>query len=286
MPKAYNPFVSAIEDQDLLDRLAGRPKAELALMAHIYTTMFAMANQDDPHATPSPSGIHGCRLKQWFGAKALQRTNPIPPASYKKMETGRHIETFWREVIESAGFDWEECPESIERPPFKGGTGDGILTIRTEECAQVMGQPVGTRGLLELKDLGIWSFLDYVYKGAQGPDIMGYYHQAQTYMSFYDLKFAVLLGGQADNSAITFTWSRMRKKKGMPPPFWLEILEFDPIMAAKDRGVAQEINYFVENYEEPPGTLKDFDPAEGKFPCGSEDRPYCGWRDICLKVRK
>jgi len=288
-----NPFLDNIKDSRTLELLWDRPDPELRLMGHLYMVMDALANQEDPHATPSPSQIHGCRLKMWFGGRGIAKTNRIPPASFKKMETGRHIEGFWREVIDAAGFDWEPCPDSIERGPWKGGIGDGILTIREQDAADAMGLPVGTKGLLELKDLGVWSFDNYITEGSQGRDIKGYYHQAQTYLDFYseshDLSFAILLGGQADNSSVTFNWKRMRKREGEPPPFWLEILYPDPSVQAENHARATEVNWYLERYTDdskPPIELKDFDPEAGKFPCGDAEKAYCGWRDLCLKVRR
>lgn len=286
----FNPFVDSIKAAHVQELLWERPDQELKLMGHLYLAMDTMANIDDPHATPSPSQIHGCRLKMWFSGKGTPRSNRIPPASYKKMETGRHIEGFWREILDAAGFDWEPCPPSRPHKGYRGGSGDGILTVRTEEAAEAVGFPVGTRGLLELKDLGLWTFENYVREGSRGKDIDGYHHQAQAYLDFYaeefDLKFAILLGGQADNSSVTFLWNRMRKYEGDAPPFWLEILYPDPAMAAADNDKAIEVAYYIDNFEEPPGDLKDYDPEAGKFPCGSDEKAYCGWRDLCLKVRR
>ncbi len=133
--------------------------------------------------------------------------------------------------------------------------------------------------------------MDYVEQGTTGKYGMeGYVHQAQTYLEFYreshDLKFAILLGGQADNSSITFVWNRMKKREGLAPPFWLEILYPDPAMAAADNDKAGEVAWYIDNVAEPPGELKDFNPEDGKFPCGSDDRAYCGWRDRCLLVAR
>lgn len=287
---SYNPFIDNIEDAKTLEILFERPDQELKLMGHLYQIMDAMANQDDPHATPSPSQIHGCRLKMWYSGKGIQKTNRIPPASYKKMETGRHIEGFWRTIIDAAGFGWEECPESISRGPWAGGTGDGILTVLREDAAEAIGFPIGTRGLLELKDLGIWSYDNFINEGSRGRDINGYYHQSQTYLDFYaeshDLKFCVLLGGQADSSGVTFNWKRMRKRAGEAPPFWLEIIYPDPVIQAKNNTIAEEVSWYLKTYDVAPGELKDFDPEAGKFPCGDDEKAYCGWRDLCLKVRR
>lgn len=282
----FNPFVDAITDSKTLEILWERPDQELKLMGHLYQAMDALANEESSHATPSPSGIHGCRLKQWFGGKDVPKSNRIPPASFKKMETGRHIEGFWREVMDAAGLDWEPCPESAPHGNYRDGSGDGFVTVRTEDAAEATGFPVGTKLLLELKDLGVWSYDNYIQEGSLGRDITGYHHQTQAYLEKYGLPACILLGGQADNSSVTFNWSRMRKREGEAPPFWLEIIYPDATMAAKDNAIAAEVGYYIDNYDEPPSELKDFEPLDGKFPCGSETKAYCGWRDLCLKVRR
>lgn len=281
----YNPFVDNLDHEPTLDRLAQRPRGEVGLMGVLYTAAHELANADSEHAVPSPSGVADCRLKQWFTGREVPRSNPIPPANYKKMETGRHIERFWHDIYEQAGFDVLPTPDSEPFDNFKGGQGDGILVIRTDELAETMGLRVGDRGLLELKDLGMWTFDDYVLHGTEGKDIEHYKIQTQIYLGRYNLKFAVLHGGIADNSAQMFLWQRMRKREGNPPPFWLEIVYPDPVVYAAMNARAGEVNWYIENVEQPPLVLKDFDPEQGKFPCGSDERPYCGWRDLCKKVR-
>lgn len=280
----FNPYLEAIEDEAVRERLLEHEPRELALAGELYHAAFDLANADSDHAVPSPSGVADCRLKQWFAATETPRSNPIGPASYKKMETGRHIEQFWHTIYEQAGFDVLETPESEPFDNYKGGRGDGILVVRTPELAKIMGLKVGDRGLLELKDLGVFTFDDFVLHGADGPDIAHYKVQTQVYLGRYGLKFAILHGGQSDNSASMFYWGRMRKRKGFPPPFMIEIVYPDPVVYAYYNDRAGEVSWYAEHVTTPPEALKDFNPAKGRFPCGSDERPYCSWRDICLKV--
>lgn len=281
----FNPFVDSIADDEVLQRLMTRPERERNLMGALFHAAHALANEVSDHAVPSPSGVAGCRLQQWFAGKRIPRTNPIPPASFKKMETGRHIEPFWRDVYEAAGFDVEPCPEPEPFDNFRGGIGDAILTVRDPALGIDLGLPTGSRGLLELKDLGIWSFTDYVLNGSMGKDIEKYRKQVGVYLHRYKLDFAILHGGQADNSAVTWIWQKIRRRAGFAPPFWLEILYPDEAEYARLNDRAGEVAWYIDNVDEPPAVLKDYNPEKGEFPCGSDTRPYCGWREICLRTR-
>lgn len=230
------------------------------------------------HGVPSPSGVAHCRFQQWCNGTGVPRTNPVPPQSIKKMESGTAIEPFWRDIYSRAGLQWSELPKLEDVGPFKQGQGDGKLTVTMPGLPW----PVGTSLLLELKDLGVWTYFNAVEKGLRDglPD---YYAQVQVYLGLYGMNQAIFHAGQADASAVTYVWRRIKRRSGMAPPFYLEVVEFNPEVFGDMMDRADDVKYHVSQHTEPPLHLRDYDvkklgPA-GTFPCG-----YCGWLDYCLEV--
>ena len=240
---------------------------------------YRLEQEGDRHGVPSPSGVASCRLQQWFNGRGIPRTNPVPPASVKKMESGTAAEPFWRDIYTRAGFAW--TPLSRLRGnarPFADGQGDGKLFV----VNPALPWPVGTALLLELKDLGVWTYLDAVEKGLKDglPD---YYTQVQVYLGLYGLKQAIFHAGQADASAVTFVWKRIKKHEGMPPPFHAEVVDFDAEFFSKTLDRATDVEFSLRTMDVVPLHLRDYDvfklAPQGKYPCG-----YCGWMDKCLEA--
>lgn len=280
-----NPFIDAITDEKMREHLADLPREDTALMGELFHAAMKLGNADQNHATPSPSSIDQCRLQLWFNASGTPRSNPIPPQSFKKMETGTAIEQFWRDIYEEAGFTVLETPESHPHGNFRGGKGDGLLVIREQRIADALRLPIGTLGLLELKDLGLFSFMDYCLNGIHSPQIDKYFTQSQIYMNMYDTKFGILHAGQADASAVTWWWGKIKKMDGHPPPFWLETIYPDPVVYHDKNAKAGELGWYLDNYPKEgkvPTELRDYDPevvlkSKKTWPCG-----WCGWKETCL----
>jgi hypothetical protein len=218
-------------------------------------------------------------------ASGLEKTNRIPVESLKKMESGRVIEDFWREVYTRAGYLVVSPlpPASIGAMRSMGG--DGLLFVETKEAAESSGLPKGSSLLLELKDLGAWSYMDFVLKGCEAglPD---YYDQIQSYLQAYGRDYCVFHAGMADASGTKFIWSRIKRQTDPCPPFWVEIVKRDSPRTMQVLSRASEIKWAIDNIhpdDRIPIELKDFDSEklvpEHKYPCG-----YCGFADLCVKA--
>lgn len=238
--------------------------------------------EGDRHGVPSPSGIAHCRLQQWFNGRGIPRTNPVPTASVKKMESGVQIEGFWRDIYTRAGFAHRPLQRLKEARiyPFADGQGDGLLTVVEPNLPW----PIGQQLLLELKDLGVWSFCDVVDGGLE-EGLPDYYAQVQVYLGLYGLNTAIFHAGQADASSVTFVWKRLKKRETPPPPFYVEVVEFDVDCFNRLRERAADVRYHIEEYVEAPLHLRDYNAEKlsekGSFPCG-----YCSWQDACLEAKR
>jgi hypothetical protein len=257
----------------------------IALSDALVTSVEALQDEWDPHDVPSPSGIAGCRLRQWFDGKRIPRSNRIPAASIKKMQAGKEIEGFWRTAYERLGF---EVLGDLPRVPIGAhmtGEGDGILSATQDGKPfdvklDGVTVPGGTRFLLELKDLGVWTYLNFYQKGAE-EGLPDYWAQVQCYMEGYNLDACILHAGQADASAVTYIWNQRKVKNDWPdkpPPFILEIIPRIPQEFARWSGVAQEIKYYIEQVDQLPAALRDFDPHTTRYPC-----QWCGWVNLCKR---
>lgn len=233
---------------------------------------------------PSPSSVSSCRLKQWFQASGITPSNRIPVDSMKKMESGRVIEDFWREVYTRAGYLVVSPLPSFELGDMKSKGGDGLLFVEDQRAIDSTGLPKGSSLLLELKDLGAWTWCDFTQKGIKDgmPD---YYDQVQTYLHAYDREWCVFHAGMADASGTKFIWNRIKKIPAPCPPFWVEMVKRDPNHTMKVMHRASEVRNHIDNITDRiPVELRDYDvatllPKKG-FPCG-----YCGWSEVCLSGR-
>lgn len=236
---------------------------------------------DGPRHTPSPSGIMSCRLRQWFQGKDYPRTNRIPVDSLKNMAQGTAIESFWRDTYSAAGFHLVYPPPPVVVGDMVSRGGDGILYVATKEAAAMVGLPIGTPMLLELKNFGAWSYFDFIDNGIEKghPD---YWVQVQTYMEGYGLDYCVFHAGMADPSGTKWIWKRIKKRTEDIPPFWMEVIRREPDVALKAVERAAEVRWAIDNIaDRVPIELRDFDPTvllpTKAWPCG-----YCGWADACV----
>jgi hypothetical protein len=237
---------------------------------------FREIQDEEPHVVPSASGTAACVKQNVYTGRRVPRTNEVPVQSIIKMDGGVRMEDFWFDVLHLANFDLESHPESI---PYEEGIPDlipGAADGLTPEY------------IVELKNLGVWGYIGFVQKGLKDSDY-GYYAQVQAYMHDYKRERAVLLAGMADSSAVKWVWQKIKRQDSIPPPFWLEIVDYDPDALKRAQESARTVDYFVRATDIP---MKDVpriwhegsivDPASvaeaGKMPCG-----YCGWLQACLK---
>ncbi len=231
------------------------------------------SREEGNHPVPSPSGAYDCVRKQWYKGRGYPVTNPPPVRSMKKMSQGKAIEPWWRAI-------YDEIPEltviqPAERLPIGVSTGevDGLLTDGTFTC------------VLELKDLGQWSYQDALLKGVKEghPE---YYLQVQLYMkAAFDAgiindKRVVFHAGMADASGFLWYWRRIKKKEWTNDlDFYTEIIEYDEVAVQWGLDRMQYVESIKKSEDVPP---RNFNPEAGQFPCGSDEQPYCPMRDTCL----
>lgn len=252
---------------------------------HVHGAAERMQDDWERRYVPSPSGIGACRLQQWFNGSGVERTNRVPVDSMKKMESGTAIEGFWREVYTRAGFLVVSPTPPLAIGAMRSKGGDGILFVETDDCAKAIGMPKGASLLLELKDFGSWSYMDFVQKGCQEamPD---YWAQVQAYLYGFDREYCILHAGMADVSSTKFIWRRIRKYEGDPPPFWIEIIKRDDSVTLASIERAGDVRNAIDNItDRVPVELRDYDAPklvmDNKFPCG-----WCGWKEACLNAGK
>lgn len=248
---------------------------------HVHSAAESMQDDYELRYVPSPSSIGSCRLRQWFMGKKWPRTNRIPVESLKKMESGKVIEDYWRAVYTKAGFLVVSPTPPLTMGDMRSQGGDGLLFVETEECAQVFGMPVGSSALLELKDFGAWTYMDFVLKGLKESS-SDYWWQIQSYLHGYNREYCVFHAGMADSSGTKWIWKRIKKQEEEIPPFWIEVVKRDPAVAMKALGIAGEVKWAIDNINDRvPIELRDYNPIallpEKKYPCG-----YCGWAEACV----
>ena len=139
----------------------------IALSDALTRSVETLQDEWEPHDVPSPSGIASCRLRQWFDGKRIPRSNRIPAASIKKMQYGKAIEEFWRTAYERLGFSLLGSLSRVPIGQHMTGEGDGILVAMKDIKLDGVTIPSGRSYLLELKDLGLWSYLSFYQKGAE-----------------------------------------------------------------------------------------------------------------------
>ncbi len=239
----------------------------------------ARQDKDNPHVVPSASATASCVKQNVYAGRRIPRTNEVPVQSIIKMEGGVRMEGFWYEVLEMAGFDIVRHPEETAYeagiPDKIPGTPDGVL------------RSPGRGMVLELKNLGVWGYANFVQKGLKEAEY-GYYAQVQAYMHSHGLERAVLLAGMADSSAMKWIWMKIKKQEEPPPPFWIEVVDYDHAAFKQAQESARTVDYFVTNTDIPMTNVPKIwnegailDPAliaaDGKMPCG-----YCGWAEACI----
>lgn len=249
------------------------------LYEKVYAAAEGLQDEWEDRAVPSPSSIDYCARRLWYQHQGTPKTNRTPPRSIKRMESGRRIEPFWLKVYNRAGFIVVVLDAESRMPIHSlpaGGEFDALLIGNTTYPTEML--------VLEQKDLGAWSFMRIVDEGvrAGAPD---YYAQVQLYMeglrqAGVAVERAVFHAGQADPSALVWLWQKIKKRAGRPPDFHVEVVPFD--QAEVDRALARAL--VIQGYcQQAIVAPREYDPAEGKFPCGQADNPYCGWREQCLK---
>ncbi len=237
----------------------------------------ARQDSEHPHVVPSASATASCVKQNVYAGRRTPRSNEVPVQSIIKMEGGVLMESFWYDVLAMAGFDVTQHPEEIEYeagiPDKIPGTPDGLL--------------MGDSMVLELKNLGVWGYANFVQKGLKEAEY-GYYAQVQSYMHSHGMPRAVLIAGMADSSAMKWIWMKIKKQDEPPPPFWIEIVDYDPTAFKQAQESARTVDYFVTNKDIPMTNVPKIwhegailDPAlvaaDGKMPCG-----YCGWAELCI----
>jgi hypothetical protein len=251
---------------------------------HVYSAADGIQDDEEERYAPSPSGIAGCRLRQWFQGVGHPKTNRFSVEATKNMAQGTATEGFWRDVYTRAGFD----VVSPMRRPAEGSMGamqshggDGFLYVATQECAEALGMKIGTKLLLELKNFGAWSYFDFILKGIEEGH-PNYWMQTQVYMHGYGVDYTVFHAGIADPSGSKWIWKRIKKQSDDLPPFWMEVIPKDDAVIMKALEKASDIQWHKENVTDRiPIELRDYDVnallPEGKFPCG-----YCPYADACI----
>jgi len=240
-----------------------------AIADRLYAAAESFQDEWEAHDVPSPSSVWKCRKALWYIGKRIPRSNRIPVRSIKTMERGKQAESFWHRVFAKAGFTVLI---------LAGGSRIDIGSMTGEFDAFLIDKETGERYILELKDMGGWGYMKAVQEGIQSaePD---YYAQVQQYMAGFGLSKCIFVAGLADPSTTVWLWQKIKKLPGRPPDFHVEVIDFVPSEWAKAEARADEVIALLQ-VDTPPAP--DFDPLEGKFPCGSDEQPYCGHRDICL----
>jgi hypothetical protein len=241
-----------------------------ALTQRVYAAAEAMQDEEEGHAVPSPSSVFRCRRQLWYTGKRVARSNRLAPRSIKTMEQGKLMEPFWHGVYRRAGFTVLGLVggSRIKVGPMSGEF-DGLL----------IDQETGEEYLLELKNMGAWSYMKTVMEGVQAaePD---YYAQVQQYMAGAGVTKAIFHAGMADASATVWLWQKIKKQPGRPPDFHIEVI---PAIAVEQQRAFDRAEEVIELLQSDDLPRADYDPREGKYPCGSDETPYCGHRDLCLR---
>jgi hypothetical protein len=188
------------------------------------------------------------------------------------MMAGTFMEPFWRDALVGAGYGVIEYRGRI---PIFGEDGSMYTTGAIDGIVQ----DEDKRYLLELKNLGLWSFQSILDDGLKEGEPT-YYLQEQLYLhaceqaGLINTGKAIFLAGMADSTAMLWYRRRFKKEKGDPPDFYIEIIEKDD--AAVQFGLERlaEVNRSLAGDEVP---AREFDPMADKFPCG-----YCQWQDQCI----
>lgn len=243
----------------------------LSLYNAVLAALEATQDEREPHDVPSASRIEDCRRLQWFEGKGIPRSDRIPARSLKKMASGVAVEPFWKEIYAKAlarlGLQLVDAPPRVPIGPHMSGQADALI------CKEEV--PVA---ILEVKDLGIWSYLDLLKDGLKVA-LPYYWYQVQSYMEGYHCPLAVFHAGMADSSAVTGTYRR--RFGGDPPPFWTEVIgrDEDDIKWALNR--AAEVRKSIDTLTYPADVPRDYDPFSTDFRMRCN---WCGWRTACREA--
>ena len=130
--------------------------------------------------------------------------------------------------------------------------------------------------VVEVKRLGVWSYLDLVERGVELSH-PSYYAQVQLYMHALDIDKALLVAIAADPTATRWVSERI-KKRTAPPPLWVEEIEYDVSetvgLIRRARRQGQLIDDMTLTMADVP---RDYNPLSDKFPCD-----YCQWQTKCI----
>lgn len=229
------------------------------------------------HPAPSASALDSCLLQQWFAASGIPRSDRVPAQSIKRMASGAAIEEFWRAALLEAGFI---VAHPLPRLEWEGisGQGDGLLYPFAAGLRESLGPgPL----LLELKDLGVWTYSAVVDRGVRY-GAPAYWTQMQAYFRIYGLERGIFLAGIADPSALTYVWRRLKKRDSNYPPFYVEVVDREPGIENDLISRGAPLRQTLENGGLPPRWFREYSPEElvptKAFPCG-----YCGWATLCLR---
>lgn len=275
--------------------------AEGIIRRRVLDALTRYRDDEEPHDVPSPSGIADCFRKQVMNRRGIPKSNPDKPAWFKKQEQGKLVEPFWHEVFDRAEFDVADLTNT-ERILIAGGPmtgiGDRLLRDRLDEI------PFQIPMLLELKDLGMFTFFSFMQKGLR-EGLPYYYYQVQGYMEAYDVPLAVVFAGQADASACTFWWrtrmtcTRTGKRKQhdhtcadkyhgdeqiWPDPFVVEVVQRAPADFAWAQQRAKDVVYYADNPIPLKDVPRDYDPAYEKWKGKTSPCTYCPQKDNCLEA--
>lgn len=263
------------------------------LTERIYEAAYTAQFEEEPHPVPSPSGIYGCLRRQWCDGKRLPRTDPLAVRTLKKLASGKAIEDYWRGVYERAGFAIEPVAKLGRIPIFDAA---GIEVMTGEVDALLADRNTGDRCLLELKDLGVWSYFNVLEGGVKDGE-RGYYYQIQCYLGgalkaglIKDPPWCVFHAGQADATSVVWIGKVIKKMEKRPPDFIIEAIPFDEVAYNWACERAKHVTWLLANVDNVHDCPREFDPvalSKGRgsaFPCGKEDNPYCGHRQLCVEA--
>jgi len=221
---------------------------------------------DLEHSVPGPSSVLSCRRAMWYQTHEVEKDS-TPPAWWAYNATvGTLQELIWCAALEAV--DPRLRVELFEKP-----LGETITNINADTASEkyvLRGTPDGrlpeVAAITEFKKINNYGFKmvrdSGVYHGKEE-----HYAQCQIYMLLAGVEWCLYIAAAQDPSKVS-------------PWFVVEWIQAD-----KDY-LFWAIRKFVDGSRAvamPTVAPRDFDPAKGKFPCGSERKAYCPWRTQCVK---
>lgn len=258
------------------------------LLDSLHKAAVKISDDAPAHPVGSPSSVYSCLRRQWYSAKGVQESNVRSLKSLKKMASGKAIEDYWHEVYRGAGF---KVYRPKTRLPIYSSTGELLTDGEIDGVLEQLEEP-HHKILLELKDLGIWTYTGILEKGLENYD-PGYYVQLQLYLhaaleaGVVDQPYAVFHAGMADSSAVVWIWKAIKKKDPADlPDVHIQVIGYDPIIVNWAMRRIDIAKLLVMSDSVP---AREYDPEAmqktkgGGFPCGKLDNPYCPWLETCIK---